>query len=239
MSFKVAICDDDRILCKTIEDYIILYAKNNSLDITTNHFFSGYDLIESATEANFDLIILDIGLDDINGVEVGKYIRNVLNNQLVQILYISGSTNYAIDLFVNRPLNFLVKPIDQHKLEQELSKAINITSDTIHSFQFQKERSFFSVAYSNILYLESNDKKITLHTLTGEDHTFYGKLSSIANTLPSDYFFLIHKSYLINYIHLFSSDYETITLVGGITLPISQSHRKEIRSKLIKRRKNF
>ncbi len=61
----------------------------------------------------FGLIFLDIEMQYVNGIEAGKIIREKMKDELTKIVYISGSDNYAMELFQVRPLDFLIKPISK------------------------------------------------------------------------------------------------------------------------------
>ncbi len=236
MAYKIAICDDDQILCKTVIDFLTLHSETNRLSLIIKSFFTGEDLVKAlSTGSSFDLIILDIQLEETSGIEVGKYIREVIGDNITQLLYISSSGKYSMELFASRPLNFIIKPISMTTLKSEVDKAISLLYGVSNTFNFQSERVFYKIPYKEILYFKSNDKKITLHKANGEAYEFYGKLSNIVDELPHDFFYFIHKSYLVNYIHIISSDYETVTMSDNAVLPISQSNRKQIRLKLMRR----
>ena len=105
--YRIAICDDEEIVCSQFEQVLEPYIWEKKIDLDV--FYSGEELIEVLAEGqHFDLIFLDIELCMMNGVEVGKYIRNKLGNENVQIVYISAKRQYAMELFETRPMNFLV-----------------------------------------------------------------------------------------------------------------------------------
>ena len=81
----------------------------------------------------YDIIFLDIMLPQMDGVELGSYIRNVKNDNYTQIVYISSETSYAMELFEVRPLNFLIKPLDEKKIQKvlELFLKLNGGMETI------------------------------------------------------------------------------------------------------------
>lgn len=72
--------------------------------------------------------------------------------------------------------------------------------------------------------------------MQSEINEFYGKLSEIQRTLEQNDFILIHKSYLINYYHVVEYQYEFVKMSNTVILPISQQHRKAVRSKLLERK---
>lgn len=72
----------------------------------------------------------------LNGVEVGKKIRDQLCNETSQIVYISGKDSYAMELFDVRPLNFLIKPLQKEKIEVVVRKAIDLVDKGNQFFEF-------------------------------------------------------------------------------------------------------
>lgn len=90
-------------------------------------FPSGEALLESlrAGQTLF-LLILDIELQAQNGVTVGNLLREELGDNATQVLYISAHTQYAMELFDVRPLNFLTKPLDEKKLSACVTQALEL-----------------------------------------------------------------------------------------------------------------
>jgi len=115
--FRIAVCDDHVQICTEIETIIRDSKKLKSYDIEIDIFHSGESLLGYIERNhNFDLLLLDIELQLMNGVEVGRKIREDQKDEITQILYISSKQSYAMELFDNRPLSFLIKPIDKDKL---------------------------------------------------------------------------------------------------------------------------
>lgn len=89
--FKIAICDDEPIICSYIEKIIHDYSKSIAESIEVEVFFSGEELYKYLkNEINFDLIFLDIELSKLNGIDLGKKIREEMKNEIAQIVYISS-----------------------------------------------------------------------------------------------------------------------------------------------------
>ena len=143
----------------------------------------------------FDLIILDIELTEINGIAIGKYLREELNNQTTQIVYISSLRDYAMDLFAVRPLHFLIKPLKKEDIFSVLDLAFKLKTEEEACFLFQAQGVTKSVPVHRIRYFESNARKIKIVHEDGEDE-FYGKLDDIETKLNNKYFLRFHKSLL-------------------------------------------
>lgn len=235
--FRIAICDDDIIMCSHIEEIILDYQKKciEKMDILV--FFSGEELCNIMKKGQaFDLIFLDIELKKISGIEVGRVIREEFKDNITQIVYISAKQDYAIELFENRPLHFLIKPICREKIIKSLKLAMDLHKNNNLFFEFSRNYTFYKVPYKEILYFASNNKKIRIITTNGE-YEFYGKLSEFESKLKEKNFIQIHKSHLVNYQYIAEVSYERIKLSNGEMLNISQSYRKDVRNSFIERRK--
>jgi len=225
----IAICDDDIATCSSIEGLLTDISLTFSEKIETEVFFSGEELCSELSKNNyFDIIFLDIELKLMNGVEVGKKIREDMNNETTQIVYISGKTNYAMELFQVRPMDFLIKPITYEKVMDTLTTALKLIQRGNEVFEYSKGYTSYKVLLKDIMYFESNGKKIRIITKHETDE-FYGKLSDIAGQLNKLDFFQIHKSYLVNYNYISEFQYNQVKIANYIVLPISQKRRKAVR----------
>lgn len=235
--FRVAICDDEQTVCSRIEKIILDYQKISAEKIDILVFLSGQELCKYIKEGQaFDLIFLDIELGKINGIEVGRIIREEVKDDITQIVYISAKKDYAIELFDNRPLNFLVKPINEENIIKNLKIAMKLYENCNLFFEFSNSAIFYKIPYKDIKYFASNDKKIRIFTIDTV-YEFYGKLSDIEKLTKNKDFILIHKSYLVNYLYILEASYDNLKLTNNEILPISQTYRKEVRNKFIMRRK--
>ena len=116
MNFKIAVCDDEQIICSTMYNKLQNLSKSKSVIFEIDCFTSGEELCDEIKHTNYDLLFLDIELPKMNGVAVGQYIRETLKNETIQIAYISSKQEYAMELFEMRPINFLVKPLSEKQI---------------------------------------------------------------------------------------------------------------------------
>ncbi len=232
--YKIGICDDEISVCAEIEQYIKRYCKIHFLNIETAVFYSGDKLCNYLEfEDNLELIFLDIEIPNKNGILVGQYIREEAKDEKIDIVYISSKENYAIQLFKNRPLDFLVKPMRYNQIEKVLDVFIKRKGIQERMFECVVDRVHKRIVLSDILYLASNDKKITIHTTANKKITFYGKLGDAFEKLPKSMFLSIHKSYIINCDYVKEYTYEWIKLTNNEVLEISKSNRKQVRRCLL------
>lgn len=181
----------------------------------------------------FDLIFLDIELKAMNGVNLGAKIRTELQNEKTHIVYISAKSEYAMELFAVRPLNFLIKPVQEQDIIKNLEKAIKLSQYYDDYIKFQRGSELYSVAYGEVRYFSTTGRKVEIHT-TSVDLDFYGKLDDVQAKTPPG-FIRIHKSYLIHEMYVKKWEYEMVVMNRDEQLSISPRYRKAVREMLMKR----
>lgn len=229
MKFKIAICDDESLICSMLYEKLQKLSQSKSIKFEIDCFSSGSELCQEMSSTNYDLLFLDIELPQMNGVAIGKYIRETLKNEFIQIAYISSKQKYAMELFEMHPLNFLVKPLTDEKIAKLIDKFLLLKEIDTETFNFKIGQSYYKVAFSDILYFCSNGRKIKIITQF-EEHEFYGSLDDIYSDLKNKKFLFVHKSYLLNFKYVIKYQYDQITMLDDNIIPISQSRRKAIRT---------
>ncbi len=236
MSIKIAICDDEQYICSWLETMLFEILQQMKVVTEIETFESGEGLCRELARQQYDLVFLDIELLDGNGIEIGKYIRNVLRNEKVQIVYISGTQGYAMELFEFHPMHFLVKPLEREKLVKVIKTYQMLAEQNNWFFEYKKRMNFYKVPISEIIYFESKHRKIKIVTRDFVDE-FYDSMDTVYAAVEHQNFLLIHKSILVNYRFIRQFHYEEVMMADGTTLPISQSRRTTIRSKYMEIRK--
>lgn len=225
---RVAVCDDIQEVVAQITGYLDEYQRLNNCLLDVNPFFNAEELWEHLINNSCDLVILDIELIEMNGVELGHLIRTELNDHTMKIVYISAMDCYDRQLFEVQPLNFLPKPIDKEKLFKMIDLTVELLSDTERFFVFENKQGSFRMKFNNILYFESFDHNIKIETVSGS-YEFKSTLSEVMKQLSNSRFLQVHRSYIINYNNISHIKYEEITMSNGDKIPVSRDRRKEVR----------
>lgn len=227
--YKIGICDDEKTTCSELENIIDDFFKRRgeSCDIqvwsTTEALRNDMKLFQP------DILFLDIEFPTDNGISVGKYIRDVLGNDSMNIVFISHKTNYAMDLFQVHPYDFLVKPIRKELVCSTLVKILKLEEVQNKEFRYSYNKTDYSISYGEILYFSSNNRKVLIHKRSGDEVFYYGKLSDILEKLPFQ-FACISKSYIVNMKYIISWKYNNVTLEDKTNLRIAQSQRNDFKN---------
>lgn len=235
--FRIAVCDDEPAIGASIEDILNEYGRQHAVELEVDVFGSGEELCAAMESGEvYHLLYLDVCMKLLDGIEVSRKIRDEYKDEALQIVYVSASQSHVLQMFETRPLNFLPKPFDEAGILKTLRKARTLLALDESVFEFQHANRQFRVKINEIVYFESDNKKIFVHTISGTLE-FYGKLSQVDKELAGMDFVWIHKSYLVNYRYIREAQYDTVHMSTGITLPISQTFRKQVRDFMLQRRK--
>lgn len=228
MYINIAVCDDENIICTQIENILLKLSKYMGFDYDIDIYNDGEVLCRELNRTFYDIVFLDIEIPKINGVEIGRYIRETLKNETIQIAYISAKEGYALELFDFRPINFLVKPLNDDNVRKVMKKYLLLAEKYNDIFTYKKGFEYHKICFSDIMYFECKNKKVTVVTKDGRDE-FYDSMDNIYSKVKGKRFLFIHKSIIVNYNYIKKFAYEQITMIDDVVLPISQSRRKAIR----------
>lgn len=230
---NIVICDDDEQFVTQLEGLISKYLKYNNFKADVQTFTKSQELIKYIqNEENLDLLFLDIELDGMTGIDIGKSLRSEFYNDSVQIVFISSKADYAIQLFDIRPLNFLVKPIEYSKVEYIMEEYNRLFKFQHNYFDYRIGKQTYQIDTQSILYFQSIGKKINMVTLMGKKE-FYGKLSDVCTRINANSFCEVHKSYIINMRYVLEYCKDQVVMTNGDVIPVSRSMRDKLNEKII------
>lgn len=193
-----------------------------------------FDSAESASEfmsANsVDLVFLDIQMPGINGID---FARSIPKTTLV--IFTTAYSEYALDTYEVDAIDYLVKPIEEDRLEKAVQKAITYHSLLINAekeniedveadhIYVKSERKFFKVNFKDILFIEGLKDYVIIQTETKKIITkMY--LKNILDLLPQSIFFRINRSYIVNLQHIESFDNNDV-FIKTYEIAIGNSYR--------------
>lgn len=225
---RIAIVEDDPDDAKTICEYCDRYAKENGKEFSVNVFANGYDFV-SKEHFDFDIIMLDVKMPYMNGLETAKKIRET--NEHVVIVFITSMQQYAIHGYSVDATDFIVKPVKYQMFCLKFERILSIAQrkrGKIVAIKTGKDVRYLDVA--DIFFVEMQNRKLVYHT-SSEDFDVWGAMKDAVNLLTPFGFALCNSGILVNLKYV-----EEITgngvVVNGITLPLSRPKKKEFSAAL-------
>lgn len=194
---KIAYCDDMEQDRDCIMRALTQIEEKWGEEFEMISFSSGESLCETTQKNHYDVILLDILMNGIDGIETATRIRAMGEENL--IIFISSYDKRVKELFDFRTIAFLDKPIDVPMLETALSKAYSIIKkDSDNVFTYNSQGSIQHIPMKDIVYFESRRNEVTIHTTKGSE-SYYNTLTSVWSILQEfDQFIMPHRSFIFN-----------------------------------------
>lgn len=113
--FQIAICEDSKVDTDLLSQTLAAAANDLRIRARTDYYKNGEELILALKDgASYDLLLLDIFLEQVNGVDTARSARKYLPH--VQIAFLTSSRDYALDAYDLDAIHYLMKPVDREKL---------------------------------------------------------------------------------------------------------------------------
>ena len=222
---KIAICDDDKAFLFQIKSFIQHWGNQpNNLIIQT--FEDGDTLIHAHTASPFDIIILDVVMPLLNGIETAREIRE--HDKSVKLAFLTSSPEFAVESYTVKANNYLLKPIDPLKLYYCLDEFQTEIKQTTQTIIIKTNNAVQKVELNSIEYMEAQNKHVLFvlsdgRTIQGIEplYAYEDKLMFI------DGFFKCHRSYIVNLHHIDTYTPKEIKMRSGCLIPISRKCHHE------------
>lgn len=223
---RIAILDDDisqlNITRNALKDYINI--RNLSSQIVT---FSSVNELLFADP--YDIYLLDIIMDDMNGIEVGKRLRALNNNGL--IIYLTSSRDYAIDSYDADAFFYLLKPINSKKLYEVLDKATSALKNRDECVYIKTKDGTVRLVLDDIYYAKLQGRHVQYICRNNILDSMTSSLSfkeMVSSLLNNKRFCLCGASLALNLSHIRMVNHNTAELTNGQLIDIPRLAAKDL-----------
>ena len=231
MKLKIAICDDDASQREYLTRAVAEWAKKNRHLTEVKQYIDAKSfLFDYSEDKGFDILLLDIEMPEMNGIELAKTVRR--ENSTVQIVFITGFYEYFSDGFDVSALHYLIKPTDERKLFTVLDKAVDNLTYRQRSVLLATVDGEVKVSLADILYIESENVYIIVHTVHGDYRTRMA-LTKFMEQLDET-FFKVHRSFVVGLRYIKKITRTEVIMTNGASIPISRGLYDEVHAALIK-----
>lgn len=224
MKYRIAICDDEQNQIEYITSIVASWSAHEGHSCEIRMFASAEAfLFEYEEDKAYDILLLDVEMKNMNGIELAKRIRK--DNNRAEIIFITSHFEFVGEGYEVDALHYLIKPISADKLMQVLAKAAEKLSVDPPSVVISCDGETVKLYESDILYTESFLHYVIIHT-KDKEYKIKENISVFENKLSDD-FYRIHRSYLVSlkYITRIS---RTSVNIGNTELPLSRGKYDDI-----------
>ena len=223
---KIAVCDDEKLFRREIIDLLDIYAAEKNIVTDITEFDDGMKLAASGTV--FDMIFLDHQMEELNGLDTIKSIRE--KNIDTKVVFVSSYPEIVFDSMKYNAFRFIVKPVGREKLFEALDSALEILGSERRLVVRDETYNESIVIYEkDIIYAQADNVYTCIITEKGSYRYPY-TLSALEEELGTGGFFRTNRSYIVNLEHIVSFDKTGMTLSNGHKAVISRAKYKEFNS---------
>ncbi|WP_410515131.1 LytTR family DNA-binding domain-containing protein [Paenibacillus sp. BR2-3] len=230
----MAVCDDEP------ENHILLKRSFQQLSACTpyifdvTYFLSGEELLQHYEEHgahSFHILILDIEMGRVNGIETAKAIRSLPDRE-VQIIFLTSYPEYMIESFDVQTFHYLIKPVSYELFENKMLKLCSYILSSKWHVSIKTKDGQIVLRSSDIIAIVKAKHSVAqkqLEVITSQQrYTSIGTLSEYSNK-PNYPLLLIHRSVIINMEHIRKFTSSSVIMSNQAEFPIGRSQAKYVK----------
>ena len=216
MAYRVAIVDDSTTDAEFVKGILNSWADLRQANIQAEVFPSAEAfLFQYAEDKVWDILLLDIEMGAMDGVTMAKQLRG--NNDTVQIVFITGYSDYISEGYEVAALHYLMKPVKEEKLCSVLDRAAEKLSKNEKVLNFEISGEMVRVPIYQIRYADVFGNYVTIHALS--DVTVKMTLGELEKQLD-ERFYRVGRSTIINLTQISRVTKTEIKLSDGTAIPL-------------------
>ncbi|MFZ7119442.1 MAG: LytR/AlgR family response regulator transcription factor [Eubacteriaceae bacterium] len=233
MKYTIALCDDQDSILLMLEKYILEFSNEKSVEITVERYQNPQDFVFEIKKVPFkyNIVFLDINMPLMDGIEVGKIIRDY-NKQMI-IVYITGHDSYALKAFEVRAFHYITKPIEKEKLRGVFLECIQVISQIYGNkyrgtITIKKGGELISISYDDVIYIEKKRNQIRI-VCEESIYEYYCSIKRFKNQLNDTVFLQCHQGYIIHKHKITNLNNNYLNLQNKYKIPVSKNNVKKMR----------
>ena len=230
MTYKIAICDDSQADRDYVASLVRRWASEGNRTAHIEAFSSAEGfLFHYAEESDFDILLLDIEMGAMDGVSLAKRVRK--DNEAVQIVFVTGYSDYIAEGYEVAALHYLMKPVSEGKLFAVLNRALEKRKREERCLNLELGGEMVRIPFYDIRYLDVRQNYVTIHAKA--EYTVKRSLNEFEKELD-DRFFRAGRSLIINLKYIRRVTKTEVSLSDGTLLPLPRGAYEPLNRAIIK-----
>lgn len=232
MDYKIAICDDSDADRQWISGLVSRWGNHTGHRVQVSAFSSAESFLFHYAEKNdYDVLLLDVEMGDMDGVTMAKKLRR--DNDTVQIIFITGYSDYILEGYEVAALHYLLKPVREDKLFAVLDRAAEKLSKNEKVLHFEVGGEMIRIPLHQIRYADVSGNYVTVHA--SDDLTVKMTLGELESELD-DRFLRVSRSAVVNLTQVSRVTRAEIRLQDGAVIPLPRGAYEGVNRAIINMR---
>lgn len=229
MTYRVAICDDSNPDAGYVHDILNRWAAARQVAVQVETFSSAERfLFHYAEDKAYDILLLDIEMGAMDGVTMAKQVRK--DNETVQIVFITGYSEYIAEGYEVAALHYLMKPVKEDKLFAVLDRALEKQKQNERCLNLELSGEMVRIPFYEIRYLDVHQNYVTIHGK--QDYTIKRTLGEFEKELD-DRFHRVGRAMILNLKYIQRVTKTEVRLSDGTLLPLPRGSYEPLNRAII------
>lgn len=199
-------------------------------DCEIHEFSSGKELLSTFVKGMYEVIILDVEMPDLNGLQTAEKIRQV--DQTVILAFLTNYAEFAVQGYEVNAFRYILKSQPDYLFNEQLTSIFDECEQRFRTYQYSNRNLSFKFRLIDILYFEGHKRKVMIFTSTGELE-YNGDFSEVCDELMKYNFILVNKGLLVNLEHIQNIRKYDIILSNGRKVPIGRTYKDSVVSEYL------
>ena len=231
--FRIAICEDEKVVLEYESSLVREWAKAHEIQAELEKYVSAEQfLFESEDKPPYDVLIFDIQMKDMNGMELAKSLR--ARGADSAIIFVTGIPDYAIEGYEVGAVRYILKPVKAEVLHGLL--------DAVYAERQKKSEDYFvlgqgadleKIPFEKIIYIEARGHYVYMKG-AGFEREWKSAFSQAAGAFETKSFFCLRRGLLVNLQHVSKITRTDCVLDDGEQLPVARGVYKDLNEAFIK-----
>ena len=229
MEYAVSICDDSEVDRFFLSALVKKWAEKTGREVRTFEYPSAEQFLFHFPDQMTDLLLLDIEMGGMDGVTLAKKLRS--KNDALQIVFITGYSDYIAEGYEVSALHYLMKPVKEEKLFSVLNRAAEKIQKNERLLVLETGGELVRLPIYSIRYADVQGNYVTAHA--DGDHTAKMTLSQLEKQLD-DRFYRVGRSAIVNLTQIARVTKTDIFLNDGTLVPLPRGAYEGVNQAIIK-----
>ncbi len=219
--YHIAIVEDEAAFAAQLQEYLEKYQEEHDVRFKISVFGDGEEILKDY-QPLYDIILLDIEMPKVNGMQAAEQIRE--QDADVTLMFITNMAGYAIKGYEVGALDFVMKPVNYYTFSMKLTRVLKRTRQKARQeILLTLPDGVKKLNVQQIYYVEVQNRMLSYHTDEGV-FTMRGTMQSVEQMLRPYAFVKCNHWYIVNLMHV-SEVRKNTAIVAGHELEVSRRNR--------------
>ncbi len=210
--YSIAICDDEKSSAAEAAELLKRYAaQRGDMEYEVEVFYTSLDLLDAIDKKNFDIFLLDIYIDRINGIDLAKSIKS--KNSEASIIFMTSSNAFYREAFRIQAVHYLEKPILEEDFFDAMDRVCN-DAEEIRYMTFRESGKVHKIPVEDIIYIESEDHYKRIVVLENS-FLIRSTMQALIEELDYQYFYMLGVKCMINLKRVLKITRDSVVMENG------------------------